>query len=311
MSEKYIRKNSDSYLITYRSKTYGKFQSLEVAVFVRDLLVENGWDMNLEDEIFNFGDHYILVKNIDNKLHCLGQFTQKPDKNTISKLTKQKIRNPNNSKYGLNISKIFDEYVIKKQIAGDEYIFGVFDNLEDAKFSRNFLLDHMWNVNEFGEIEYCDESDSFKIVYVFDDRIYILGSFKTKFEAQMNLENSKSEFLNKIYKHSHGLGQYPHLDILGGHLEEIEEEFNMKASDDVWDLKSDVENPLSEIIFNLTPWQKTIYDSVEGNFTFDELKKSLIRYKSKNFDEKIMKNLDELINLNLVEKLDDGTYRKR
>ena len=100
--------------------------------------------------------------------------TQKNTFDAISKLTRKKIRNPNNSKYGLNISRLFDNYIIKKQIAGDEYIFGVFDNLEDATFSRNFLLEHDWDVNAFGEIEFCDETDTYKIVVVFDDRIYIL-----------------------------------------------------------------------------------------------------------------------------------------
>ena len=263
----------------------------------------------MKNEIFEIDNGYLVFKVIDDKLFCLGQFSEKPTFDAISKLTRKKIRNPNNSKYGLNISRLFDNYIIKKQIAGDEYIFGVFDNLEDATFSRNFLLEHDWDVNAFGEIEFCDETDTYKIVEVFDDRIYILASYETLAEAEKNLENAKSEFLNKIFKHKNGLANYPHLDILTDRIDELENDFQLKTQDDFWNI-GDVENPLEDIIFNLTPWQKIIYDNAGDEFTFQQLKVKLKRYESKNFDKKIQRYLDELQELNLIEKLDDDVYRK-
>lgn len=310
MSEKYIRKNKNNFTVVKNSRTYGKYDSLDVAVFARDLLVISDWQLdNIHDEIFEIDDGYIVFKVIDDKLFCLGQFSEKPTFDAISKLTRKKIRNPNNSKYGLNISRLFDNYIIKKQIAGDEYIFGVFDNLEDATFSRNFLLEHDWDVNAFGEIEFCDETDTYKIVVVFDDRIYILASYETLAEAEKNLENAKSEFLNKIFKHKNGLANYPHLDILTDRIDELENDFQLKTQDDFWNI-GDVENPLEDIIFNLTPWQKIIYDNAGDEFTFQQLKVKLKRYESKNFDKKIQRYLDELQELNLIEKLDDDVYRK-
>lgn len=310
MSEKYIRKNKNNFTVVKNSRTYGKYDSLDVAVFARDLLVISDWQLdNIHDEIFEIDDGYIVFKVIDDKLFCLGQFSEKPTFDAISKLTRKKIRNPNNSKYGLNISRLFDNYIIKKQIAGDEYIFGVFDNLEDATFSRNFLLEHDWDVNAFGEIEFCDETDTYKIVEVFDDRIYILASYETLAEAEKNLENAKSEFLNKIFKHKNGLANYPHLDILTDRIDELENDFQLKTQDDFWNI-GDVENPLEDIIFNLTPWQKIIYDNAGDEFTFQQLKVKLKRYESKNFDKKIQRYLDELQELNLIEKLDDDVYRK-
>lgn len=310
MSEKYIRKNKNNFTVIKNSRTYGKYDSLDVAVFARDLLVISDWQLdNIHDEIFEIDDGYIVFKVIDDKLFCLGQFSEKPTFDAISKLTRKKIRNPNNSKYGLNISRLFDNYIIKKQIAGDEYIFGVFDNLEDATFSRNFLLEHDWDVNAFGEIEFCDETDTYKIVVVFDDRIYILASYETLAEAEKNLENAKSEFLNKIFKHKNGLANYPHLDILSDRIDELENDFQIKTQDDFWNI-GDVENPLEDIIFNLTPWQKIIYDNAGDEFTFQQLKVKLKRYESKNFDKKIQRYLDELQELNLIEKLDDDVYRK-
>lgn len=310
MSEKYIRKNKNNFTVIKNSRTYGKYDSLDVAVFARGLLVSSDWQLdNIHDEIFEIDDGYIVFKVIDDKLFCLGQFSEKPTFDAISKLARKKIRNPNNSKYGLNISRLFDNYIIKKQIAGDEYIFGVFDNLEDATFSRNFLLEHDWDVNAFGEIEFCDETDTYKIVEVFDDRIYILASYETLAEAEKNLENAKSEFLNKIFKHKNGLANYPHLDILTDRIDELENDFQLKTQDDFWNI-GDVENPLEDIIFNLTPWQKIIYDNAGDEFTFPQLKVKLKRYESKNFDKKIQRYLDELQELNLIEKLDDDVYRK-
>ncbi len=310
MSEKYIRKNKNNFTVVKNSRTYGKYDSLDVAVFARDLLVSSDWQLdNIHDEIFEIDNGYLVFKVIDDKLFCLGQFSEKPTFDAISKLTRKKIRNPNNSKYGLNISRLFDNYIIKKQIAGDEYIFGVFDNLEDATFSRNFLLEHDWDVNAFGEIEFCDETDTYKIVEVFDDRIYILASYETLAEAEKNLKNAKSEFLNKIFKHKNGLANYPHLDILTDRIDELENDFQLKTQDDFWNI-GDVENPLEDIIFNLTPWQKIIYDNAGDEFTFQQLKVKLKRYESKNFDKKIQRYLDELQELNLIEKLDDDVYRK-
>ena len=310
MSEKYIRKNKNNFTVVKNSRTYGKYDSLDVAVFARDLLVSSDWQLdNIHDEIFEIDNGYLVFKVIDDKLFCLGQFSEKPTFDAISKLTRKKIRNPNNSKYGLNISRLFDNYIIKKQIAGDEYIFGVFDNLEDATFSRNFLLEHDWDVNAFGEIEFCDETDTYKIVEVFDDRIYILASYETLAEAEKNLKNAKSEFLNKIFKHKNGLANYPHLDILTDRIDELENDFQLKTQDDFWNI-GDVENPLEDIIFNLTPWQKIIYDNAGDEFTFQQLNVKLKRYESKNFDKKIQRYLDELQELNLIEKLDDDVYRK-
>ena len=310
MSEKYIRKNKNNFTVIKNSRTYGKYDSLDVAVFARDLLVSSDWQLdNIHDEIFEIDNGYLVFKVIDDKLFCLGQFSEKPTFDAISKITRKKIRNPNNSKYGLNISRLFDNYIIKKQIAGDEYIFGVFDNLKDATFSRNFLLEHDWDVNAFGEIEFCDETDTYKIVEVFDDRIYILASYETLAEAEKNLENAKSEFLNKIFKHKNGLANYPHLDILTDRIDELENDFQLKTQDDFWNI-GDVENPLEDIIFNLTPWQKIIYDNAGDEFTFQQLKVKLKRYESKNFDKKIQRYLDELQELNLIEKLDDDVYRK-
>ena len=78
MAEKYIRENMNSYVIVKNSKTVGKFDSLDDAIFVRDLLVGCGWDVNGLDETYRIDGQYVVVKVIDEKVHVLGKFTDEP-----------------------------------------------------------------------------------------------------------------------------------------------------------------------------------------------------------------------------------------
>ena len=154
MSEKYIRQNKRSCSIVKSSKTYAKLSNLEDAIFIRDFLIDIDWNLDDIPQILKKEDIYLVLTVYDDKIYLLAKYKQKPNDETINKLVKKHKRNPNNSKYGLNISKIADTYVISKQIAGDSYVFGLYDDLRDAEFIRNFLMDHQWNINEFGKIEF-------------------------------------------------------------------------------------------------------------------------------------------------------------
>ncbi len=305
---KYIRENRNSYVIVKGSKTYAKIRTLDEAVFIRDFLVENDWDLNKIPQIITHEDNYLVLTIYEDKIYLLAKYKQKPDDETVAKLIKRHSRNPNNSKYGLNIAKVFDTYIIKKQIAGDEYIFGYYDNLEDAEFVRNFLLEHSWNVNEFEDICYCEDTSEYKVVKVIDDNVYVIDSF---FSANIDLDKCYEEFLAKISKHKYGMASYPHLDLLKDKIPQLEEELNVKVRDDYWDFTGtgDDLEALNQIVFTLTPFQKSIYDSIDEASSFEDIKKALIRYKSKNFDEKIDKNLNELMDMGLVLK-DGNLYKK-
>lgn len=307
MSERYIRKNGNSFAIVKGSKSYGKFQSMGDAVFIRNLLVESDWNLNSLDEIYEENGEYLVVKVIDERVHILVKSKVKPSEKTIVELTKRQIRNPNNSKYGLNITKVFDTFIIKKRIAGEDQIFGCYDSLEDAEFVRNHLLDNMWNVNSFSQIQYDEDADSYKVTEVIDERVYVLASFED--EKEINLPKVKSEFLSKITKHKLGLASHDYLNELADMIPDLEKRFGIKAEDDVWDFK-DTKDPLNDVIFNLTPFQKSVYDAVD-NSTVEEIEKSLIRFKSKNFTHKIQKNLDELEKKGLVFKNQNHYLRQR
>lgn len=305
MSEKYIRQNKNSCTIVKNSKTYAKTDSLDDALFIRDFLVDNDWNLDKVPNIIIKDDDYLVLTIYEDKIHILARYHQKPSRDVIDRLVKKHKRNPNNSKYGLNISRIFDTFIITKQIAGDSYVFGMYDDLHDAEFVRNFLMDHHWNVNDFSEMEYDDETETYKAVLVIDDYVYVLDSFKT---PEIDLEKTYEEFIVKIKKHKYGLASYPHLDRLKNSIKELEEELNVDAKDDVWIFEDGLEksDALSEIIFTLTPFQKSVYDAIDGKVTFDEIKQKLIRFRSKNFEEKVSRNLNELIDKGLVKK--DGDY---
>lgn len=299
MSEKYIRQNKNSCTIVKNSKTYAKLDNLDDAIFIRDFLVEKSWDLSQTPQLLENKDNYMVLTIYEEKIHLLAKYRQKPDEDTIDNLIKKHKRNPNKSKYGLNITKVFDTFVIKKQIAGDDYIFGYYDRLEDAEFVRNFLMDHNWNVNEFSQREFDENTGTYRVVKVIDDKVYVLDSFKNE---NIDLNNVYEEFLAKVSKHKYGLASYPHLDLLKNSIKDLEDEFNIKAKDENWNFENATENPLDEIIFTLTPFQQSVYDAIDGETSFDDIKKKLIRYKSKNFDSKIDKNLSQLIDLGLVKK---------
>ena len=306
MNTRYIRKNRNSYKIVKDSKSYGKFTTIDDAIFFRDELADNGWNLDSIEEICWTGNEFIIACVIDEKIHILLKSETVPEQSEIKRMIKEKKRNPNNSRYGLNIMRIFDTFIIKKQIAGDEYIFGYYDNLSDAQFVRNHLIDNMWNTHSFSQIEYDEDSDDYKITEVIDDKVYVLASFKSR--DDIDITQVHREFLSKITKHKLGLAHHPYLDELKDKIPELEEKFNTKAHDDMLDFKN-TNDPLNDIIFNLTPFQKSVYDAVDDS-TVEEIEKSLIRFKSKNFTQKIQKNLDELENKGLVIK-NQNHYIKR
>lgn len=306
MSERYIRQNKTSYTIVKNSKTYTKLSSLEDAVFIRDFLVDIDWDLSKVPKIIKQDNNYLVLTVYEEKIFILAKYKKKPTQDTIDKLVKRHYRNPNNSKYGLNISNVMGTYVISKQIAGDSYVFGLYDDLMDAEFVRNFLMDHQWNVNEFEPIMYDEDGDNYKVVLVFDDYAYVLDSFET---SDIDLNKTYEEFLGKVSKHKYGLADYPHLDGLKDRISELEDELNVKAHDNVWNFSGEKSEALTEIIFTLSPFQKSVYDTIDDKATLDEIKQKLIRFKSGNFEEKIQRNLDELIGKDLI--VQDGKYFKK
>jgi hypothetical protein len=298
---KYIRENRHSYSVVKGSRTYAKLGTLDDAIFVRDLLIENDWNLDSIPEIHESDGEYVIVRLIDERLHVLAKSAEKPTAEAIDRMAKKRMRNPNGSRYGLNIMKVYDTFIIKKRIAGEDYIFGYYDSLEDAEFVRNFLMDNMWDVDAFSQIEFDEDVSGYRVVEVIDGRAYVLDTFKSIDDADVG--RCRREFLSRISKHRFGLASYPHLDELAGMIPELEDRWAIKAEDENWSFDNAVD-ALTDIIFKMTPWQKIVYDAVDHS-TFEDIRKALARYRSGNFDEKIQRNLDELVEMGVIVKRQD------
>lgn len=124
MNKKYIREKKNSYDIVKNQRVIAKISNLDDALFIRDSLIENNWDLDNFPQIILKDDDYLVLAIIDGKLRLLARYRIKPDDETVEKLINKCRRNPNNSKYGLNIMNYFDTFIIKKQIFGEEMIFG-------------------------------------------------------------------------------------------------------------------------------------------------------------------------------------------
>lgn len=306
MTEKHIRKNRKSYTIYKGPKTYGRFNELDDALLARDILITHDWDVTSIPNVIQTDGEYIILTVADDKLHITAKTATEPSDDLVEKLIKRQRRNPNNSRYGLNITRVFDTFIIQKTIMGDEYIFGCYDNIEDASFVRNHLLDNNWDIETFSKIMHDDETGKIKITDVIGDKVYVIDTYDD--EDEIDLEQSYNNFLVKISKHKHGLASHSYLDELTGIIPQLEEKYNVKAHDEVWDF-SNVTNPLDDVIFNLTPFQKIVYDNVDGT-TMEEIEVRLSRYRSGNFTMKIKRNLDELVDMGLITK-EGEVYSKR
>ena len=169
-------------------------------------------------------------------------------------------------------------------------------------------MENNWDVSRFKTVEFDKDSDSYKVVEVIDDKVYVL---KTSKNSDIDLNKIYEEFVEKIYKHKYGLSNYPHLDELKDEISDLKSRFNVKSDGGEWNFDNldDSSDVLNDLVFNLTPFQKVVYDAIGDEATFEDIKGSCARYKSKNFDEKIRKNLDELIDLNLILKKGE-VYKK-
>ena len=242
MSYKYIRENKNSFAIYKNSKSYGKFKNLDDAILARDILIDNDWNLdNIDTNLIKTDDGYIIIDILDEKLYFLKKLKTKPDEDTIKKSIQKHKRNPNNSRYGLNIIKVFDTFIIK--------------------------------VSRFKTVEFDEDSDSYKVVEVIDDKVYVL---KTSKNSDIDLNKIYEEFVEKIYKHKYGLSNYPHLDELKDEISDLKSRFNVKSGGGEWNFDNldDSSDVLNDLVFNLTPFQKVVYDAIGDEATFEDIKSS-------------------------------------
>ena len=73
MSEKYIRQNKKSCTIVKSSKTYAKIADLDDAIFIRDFLIDNDWNLDKTPQILKKDDNYLVLTAYKDKIHVLSK----------------------------------------------------------------------------------------------------------------------------------------------------------------------------------------------------------------------------------------------
>jgi hypothetical protein len=234
---------------------------------------------------------------------------------------------PYDSKYDSNIYKKYSGFIVVNSIDGKDHIFGYYDNLKYTYFVRDFLIENDWDLTKFKCIEFDEVCLEYYIIKVIKNRVYVIDGFYTYNEAYLNYTKSLKEFVIKIYLHKYGFEKNSYLHELIGVAEDLFLEVDELTNEDSWliDRLPEIYEPKTieqseeanidlNLIKNLTLWQKKIFDEInkfdDEIFSFDELRRHLLRFKSKNFDNKVRKYLGELIDLKLIIDLGDDNYKR-
>lgn len=147
-------------------RSFGYYKDLETAQRVRDLLVDNNWDMDVipfsvyenypYDKNFyirSSPDGYIVTKVIDGELKYFGTYSTRPE--AIAARDKLVANNweiyeemDEEEEYDINIYLKGDVFTVKKEFDGKFEIFGTFyDSIEAINF-RNLCIRQNWNVEK-------------------------------------------------------------------------------------------------------------------------------------------------------------------
>lgn len=231
------------------------------------------------------------------------------------------------SKYDSNIYKKYSGFIVVNSIDGKDHIFGYYDNIKHTYFVRDFLIKNDWDLTKFKCIEFDEVCLEYYIIKVIKNRVYVIDGFYTYNEAYLNYTKSLKEFVIKIYLHKYGFEKNFYVHELMDVAEDLFLEVDELTNEDSWliDRLPEIYEPKTienseevdidlNLINTLTLWQKKIFDVVnkfdDEIFSFDELKRHLLKFKSKNFDNKIRKYLGELIDLKLIIDLGDDNYKR-
>lgn len=325
-------------------KIYGSYPSYDEAIFIRNLLEKNNWDLDyfIDNNIFKKDDEYVILFKFDDKIRLLSTYDKYEDAaDQLDYVIEDFKINKSRSREAKYIYKVKNKYVIQKFYKGKMKVFGRFNTFEDAMIIKTLLTKLDWDISKVN-----DGTNIFKVhgecavILEDNDQLHLLGTFPTFKEAQKNknkLISDKVTFLNSfanpyskknryIKKSNKGYSVSKRIDgelIVFGTYDTYDEAIAARDEFEASNWKTE-EKPtqeiddLNSIIFNLTRWQKVVFDVIENldqdTFTYDDLMKfrsSFIRFTTPSkVEEKVKSNIEDLINLNLLEKIDDKTYKK-
>ncbi|WP_292888754.1 hypothetical protein [Methanobrevibacter sp. UBA212] len=151
--------------INRKHTTFGKFDTLNDATFIKSILVDNDWVLSRiknKDCIYFNDNQYWIVKVFKNQLHILGKFNSYDEANDhVDWLTKEFKTNENFKPYisknnvdrGSSNSKNLNE-IVKDLKGWEKLVFNAVNQIEGNVFS----LDDLKNLDIFKAYQFEDES---------------------------------------------------------------------------------------------------------------------------------------------------------
>ena len=326
------------------NRIYGTYSSYDEAIFVRNILKEHDWDIDyfINNNIFKKDGEYVIFVKLEDRIRLLSTYDKYEDAvDQLDYMIEDFKVNKSHSRKAKYIYKVKNKYIIQKFYKGKMRVFGRFSTFDEAVTIKKLLTKLNWDISKIN-----DKDNIFKIhgeyavVLKDNEQLYLLGIFPTYEEALKNgnaLISDKVTFLNSvanpyskknkhIQKSSRGFSVSKRIDgdlINFGTYDTYDEAVaardEFKADNWKTNEKPTQESvDLNSIIFNLTRWQKVVFDVIENldkdTFNFDDLMKfrsSFTRFITPSkVEKKVKSNIEDLVNLNLLEKLDDETYKK-
>ena len=247
-----------------------------------------------------------------------------------------------------------NRFGVIKLINGKNNVFGCYNNLDDATFARDLLVRYDWDlmgILKEGPIFFSQLHNQYLVAPVIDDKVAIINHYDSKIDAVLNVSEDIEMYIKyqkmgkqSLYRGDSKVNRYilkryrkfwirkkidGELRILGPYdtkwdAIEARDELELRS----WQLPNHDEESIfydelddedfKDIIFNLSMWQKIIYDTIvrigKVRFSLDELlNHSYLKfYKSgENFDEKVITHLNELIDWGLVASLGGNMYLRK
>lgn len=328
---------------------FGIYKTLDDATFARDLLMKYDWDMLsiLKDGPVHYSqihNQYVVVAVFNDKLKLVKFYDEENDafinamddienyKKSLNK-TGEKYIVPNGNQFAINY------YTTDKK----HIYFGSFAEKIDAITVRDILIENDWDLSKIDENMIYEMNNFFWKLHVFEGIIKVVGKYTTLYCAENDFKNLSHVTLEDLYDPNNQYskvnkhitkkwgkfwirkkidGEDQFLGPYGSRQEAIDardyyESTGWKVDRDHNSIFSQEgeEDIFSDIVSNLSMWQKIIYDTIvridKVEFTFDDLinHSYLKRYKSgNNFEEKVKKYLNELVKLGLVLDLGENHY---
>ncbi len=322
---------------------YGYYPSYDEAVFIRKLLKDNNWDMDyfIDNNIFQKDDEYVIIAKLDDKIRFLTTFDKYEDALNQRNNVIEDFEIKSHKRKAKYIYKVKNKYVIQKFHNGKMRVFGRYKAFTEAVNIKRLLIELNWDISKIN-----DSGNIFKIhkeyTVILEDsgQLHLLGIFHSYNEALKNRDKllyDKISYLNSEFNHyskknknirktKRGYDVSKRINgelIVFGVYNTYEEA--LKARDQLiennWTIPekpTEKSDDLNSIIFNLTRWQKVVFDVIEnlGKKIFqleelEEFQSSFTRFTTPDkVSKKVKINVESLVNLGLLEKIDDKTYKK-